>query len=48
MKKNRDMKLKIFTLINILSASLLTACHGDLDIAQKSEITSYAYPHFPG
>lgn len=40
MKKNRDMKLKIFTLINILSASLLTACHGDLDIAQKSEITS--------
>lgn len=34
------MKLTIFTLIGCSAIFLLTACHADLDIAQKSEITS--------
>lgn len=34
------MKSNIFIIIGLSATCLLTACHGDLDIAQKSEITS--------
>lgn len=34
------MKSNIFIIIGLSATCLLTACHGDLDLAQKSEITS--------